>query len=428
MSSTTPEQFKDQAEQNKDNLVAHEFFAFVKARQMAQEAIKAWGKCLNNPRSAPNFVEIEPALNELDDTGADLDIVINHRGAGVCRMKPSDKQTELFAEIRTELARAASAAGIGQNEIDAASAAFEQAFAPLSYHASFADKEAALAMSSLIDAKHEAIEGLAYKDSGREIKLESLHQVAKYLPPRPEHDPAPESEAQEQQAEPKARKYSSLGQMVKEGAAAELEEYIVAAIDAGAWHDQAQEQANKLVWHAASMGQLECLKVLIEKANAQVTEQDTNGLTPLLAACASDKPEVIEYLLSKGASLDEKSVDGLTPLMIAASHNAANCVRKLVEVGVDINETSLDGRTALHAAALGVEDKSGPDAIAALIELGADPSIRDHMSDAYPEEYVDEESDDAYSKLVDYRKKWEAGAVAPQKQSVVSKARSILGF
>ena len=93
----------------------------------------------------------------------------------------------------------------------------------------------------------------------------------------------------------------------------------------------------------------------------------------------------------------------------------------------------MEGRTALHHAALGEDEKTSTSSVKALLELGADPRVIDVIGGdggCTPEEYVDEESDDADSLLCQSRKDWVAGKTGPQSSAsaTISKARSILGF
>jgi ankyrin repeat protein len=81
-----------------------------------------------------------------------------------------------------------------------------------------------------------------------------------------------------------------------------------------------------------------------------VDESDSQGITPLMWASASNVPEAVEELLQRHADINAHSRDGRTPLMYAAAANALKAIPLLVSRGADANARDQSGRTALDWA------------------------------------------------------------------------------
>jgi ankyrin repeat protein len=106
----------------------------------------------------------------------------------------------------------------------------------------------------------------------------------------------------------------------------------------------------------------------------------------LVWAAKSDRVDVLELLFELGARIDADPYRG-TALTWAAVNNRVASVRRLVELGADVNQLGTfggpdhgEGVTALHLAA----QAGRREAVEALLELGADPSIRDALHDGDP--------------------------------------------
>jgi ankyrin repeat protein len=106
----------------------------------------------------------------------------------------------------------------------------------------------------------------------------------------------------------------------------------------------------------------------------------------LVWAAKSDRIEVLEPLLELGARIDADPYRG-TALTWAAVNGRVGSVRRLVGLGADVNRRGTfggpghgEGITALHLAA----QAGRREAVEALLELGADPTIPDALHEGTP--------------------------------------------
>ncbi|CAL8093842.1 unnamed protein product [Orchesella dallaii] len=135
---------------------------------------------------------------------------------------------------------------------------------------------------------------------------------------------------------------------------------------------------------ACMRGNLEKLKQLFSNGASPGVNQVFGGTeeTPLVTACMSGQPQVVEYLLKeKSANPDTRHPGAkITPLMAAVTCGEVNneeillqCVQTLVEAGADLNKQNRFGHTALVIA---IKQKRNLLANY-LIEKGADVNITD---------------------------------------------------
>jgi ankyrin repeat protein len=97
------------------------------------------------------------------------------------------------------------------------------------------------------------------------------------------------------------------------------------------------------------------------------SERDANGNTLLMRATIYGKPELLSYLIGKGADVNAANKAGATALMRAASDPAK--VELLVEKGANVNARSALGNTALILAARAYPSY---EAVKTLIDRGAE--------------------------------------------------------
>jgi ankyrin repeat protein len=100
---------------------------------------------------------------------------------------------------------------------------------------------------------------------------------------------------------------------------------------------------------ASLRGDREIARMLIEFGGAEVKH---GGWAPIHYAAFQDRPEMIRYLIAKGADKDALAPNGYTALMLAARSGHDDAARALLHEDVDINVRSPDGQTALRIAKL----------------------------------------------------------------------------
>ena len=98
---------------------------------------------------------------------------------------------------------------------------------------------------------------------------------------------------------------------------------------------------------ASLRGDREIGRMLIEFGSAEVKH---SGWAPIHYAAFHDKPDMIRYLIAKGADKDALAPNGYTALMMAARSGHTDAAKALLYEDVDINVRSPDGATALRIA------------------------------------------------------------------------------
>jgi ankyrin repeat protein len=157
-----------------------------------------------------------------------------------------------------------------------------------------------------------------------------------------------------------------------------------------------------LLHHAAGFGNLETMKLLLDKGadvnagnrrkstplfwalhdeaktrlllsrGADVNARSVDGRTPLYqAASLPNAVAVLRLLLEKGANPNARTLNGMTPLIAAARTNI-DSLRFLLDAKVDVNARNAAGGTALMAAAA----TGNPLSVRLLLDKGADPNLR----------------------------------------------------
>jgi ankyrin repeat protein len=134
-----------------------------------------------------------------------------------------------------------------------------------------------------------------------------------------------------------------------------------------------------LMW-ASQANDLEVAGMLL-RAGADANLANRYGITPLWLAATNRSPELVELLLEHGADAGAGLPHGETALMAAARSGDAESIELLLAAGADPNaaETKL-GETALMWAA--AEDQA--DAIRALVAGGADTALASRPLDLAP--------------------------------------------
>ncbi|KAL7423967.1 hypothetical protein Q5752_001552 [Cryptotrichosporon argae] len=103
-----------------------------------------------------------------------------------------------------------------------------------------------------------------------------------------------------------------------------------------------QASAGKNIWVAASDGDIERVRTLVE-AGQSPNALDANSYSPMHAAASYSHLELLDYLVSVGGDPNLADADGETPLFVVETLEAA---RWLVAHGTDAAHVNEEGRTA----------------------------------------------------------------------------------
>uniref|UniRef100_A0A7S4KPP2 Uncharacterized protein n=2 Tax=Guillardia theta TaxID=55529 RepID=A0A7S4KPP2_GUITH len=130
---------------------------------------------------------------------------------------------------------------------------------------------------------------------------------------------------------------------------------------------QASNEFGETYLHfAAFTGRPDLVKWLLDKG-AQCDARDNKGRTPL-ARCASGDVECVKILIQRGADVDLADNEGITPLHYAALSQSFANLKLLLEAGAQINSyDKVNGCSPLHDACYGGDLKC----VKALVEAKA---------------------------------------------------------
>jgi len=117
----------------------------------------------------------------------------------------------------------------------------------------------------------------------------------------------------------------------------------------------------------------------------RVQYRPTGGLTPLLYAARAGCLGCVKAMLAAGADVDRPNPDGMTPMMMALDNGSPAVARYLLDRGANPHTWDWWGRTPLYVAVNmrgGLDGRPGPrspeslDLIKALLEAGVNPNAQ----------------------------------------------------
>jgi ankyrin repeat protein len=163
-------------------------------------------------------------------------------------------------------------------------------------------------------------------------------------------------------------------------------------LDAGANANRANEDGETPLMLAARTGAVKVADLLV-RHGANVNARETfRNQSALMWAAAESKPEMVAFLISKGAAVNVRAAandwpdqmtaeprvqyrptGGLTPLLYAARAGCQGCIEALLKGGADIDLPNPDGMTPIMMAI----DNSNFEAARYLLDHGANPNTWD---------------------------------------------------
>ncbi|XP_050293322.1 poly [ADP-ribose] polymerase tankyrase [Anthonomus grandis grandis] len=126
------------------------------------------------------------------------------------------------------------------------------------------------------------------------------------------------------------------------------------------------------LFEACKLGDIARVRELVTPTTVNARDTAGRKSTPLHFAAGYGRRDVVEFLLSAGASIQARDDGGLHPLHNACSFGHADVVRLLLEAGASPNTRDNWNYTPLHEAAI----KGKIDVCIALLQHGADINIR----------------------------------------------------
>lgn len=108
-----------------------------------------------------------------------------------------------------------------------------------------------------------------------------------------------------------------------------------------------QVPENNLLYLASYIGCVDITKWLVEQG---MDVNMPNKYEGSAIAAAARRPEIIQYLISKGANVNTTNSGGWTPLMYAVNYNNAESVRLLLAVGADVSAKNVRGWDVFQVA------------------------------------------------------------------------------
>lgn len=125
--------------------------------------------------------------------------------------------------------------------------------------------------------------------------------------------------------------------------------------------------------HAASFWYPEIVEYLLEKG-ADVNVKNLEGETPLHYAVGSDSTRIVAILCENGANVNLKNKQGVTPVVKAVQRQKSDALDIMLKYKADLSIADNDGKTALHYAAIAGNGKMAE----YLVSKGPDINAKDN--------------------------------------------------
>lgn len=159
-------------------------------------------------------------------------------------------------------------------------------------------------------------------------------------------------------------------------------EQIQKSLDEGVNIEAATPGSFSALSFAASAGQLDALRFLVEKGAGISRKSGGFGTTAIVQAAAYGHTEACELLLSLGSQIDESHNFRMTPLHETAFHGRSETMEFLISQGADLNAKNNAGQTPLHVAVIRSVDNQGKfrteqmECLKILVKNNADQTVK----------------------------------------------------
>lgn len=144
---------------------------------------------------------------------------------------------------------------------------------------------------------------------------------------------------------------------------------VEALLQAGACPNNPQVYTETPLHVAASLGNVQCTKLLLSYGADVRVQLGAARSTPLHLAAEEGSAECTKLLLNAGAAWDAKNSRGQTAMHLAALAQSVETLDVLISIGAKVNVEDDDGRTPLHAAV--AKALRGSELVKILIQAGA---------------------------------------------------------
>ncbi|GAB1869851.1 Transient receptor potential channel pyrexia [Camponotus japonicus] len=140
-------------------------------------------------------------------------------------------------------------------------------------------------------------------------------------------------------------------------------------LQAGACPDNPQVYTKMPLHVAVTLGNVHCIKLLLDH-NADVTVKMGNTKsTPLHLAAEKGNAECTTLLLDAGARTETRNSNGQTAMHLATLAQSVETIKELIRLGARVNAEDNEGRTPLHSAIPSARKSS--ELVKTLIKAGA---------------------------------------------------------
>ncbi len=131
------------------------------------------------------------------------------------------------------------------------------------------------------------------------------------------------------------------------------------------------------IFEAIRRGDVQAVKVIVEKSPAVLDSRDGNGFSPLHYAAGGGNAALVAYLIDKGAMLEPTNI-AETPLHIAAANDRSEAAAVLIKRGASLEARDDNSRTALILCA---RERGQAGTARVLLEAGAAIDAADKSGD-----------------------------------------------